>query len=105
MLLFLDRQSKREFAPLLKLAEVSSVYSVAPKMSTNTTIPQDYAYFEFILHGVITNTVAFVGLLGNLVCILVLRRPQMRHSSTNVILATLATFDAVLIVTSVLMLG
>ena len=103
MLLFLDRQSKREFAPLLKLAEVSSVYSVAPKMSTNTTI--DYAYFEFILHGVITNTVAFVGLLGNLVCILVLRRPQMRHSSTNVILAALATFDAVLIVTSVLMLG
>ena len=62
-------------------------------------------YFDFILHGLITNAVAFVGLVGNLVCIGVLRRPQMRHNSTNLILATLATFDAVLIVTSVLMLG
>lgn len=65
----------------------------------------EYALFEFILHGIITNMVALVGLLGNCVCIAVLRRPQMRHNSTNVILATLATFDAILIVTSVLMLG
>ena len=40
-----------------------------------------------------------------LVCIVVLRRPQMRHNSTNVFLLALATFDAVLIVTSVLMKG
>lgn len=73
--------------------------------SQNAVGNHEYDLFEFILHGIMTNLVAIVGLLGNCVCIAVLRRPQMRHNSTNVILATLATFDAILIVTSVLMLG
>ena len=60
-------------------------------------------YFEFILHGIITNLVALVRLIGNIVCIGVLRRPSMRHNSTNVILATLASFDVFVIITSVLM--
>ena len=71
---------------------------------TTTSIEVDN-FVEFILHGVITNAVSFVGFIGNLVCIVVLRRPQMRHNSTNVFLLALATFDAVLIVTSVLMKG
>lgn len=66
-------------------------------------IEQRNDYFEFILHGLITNLVALVGLLGNILCIAVLRRPSMRHNSTNVILATLATFDVFVIITSVLM--
>ena len=64
----------------------------------------DDHFFEFVLHGIITNTVALIGLVGNVICIAVLRRPAMRHNSTNVILAALATFDVVLIMTSVLML-
>ena len=46
-----------------------------------------------------------IGLCGNLVCIIILRRPKMRRNSTNVILATLATFDFLLIISSILMLG
>ncbi len=65
---------------------------------------RQYIFFEFILHGIITNVVGVIGLVGNLVCVAVLRRPQMRRNSTNVILAALATFDAIVIVTSMLML-
>jgi hypothetical protein len=74
--------------------------------NNNATMSREeqYVYFEFILHGIITNVVGVVGLIGNLVCIGVLRRPQMRRNSTNVILAALATFDAILIITSMLML-
>ena len=65
----------------------------------------EFIFFTFILHGIITNTVGFIGLIGNIICILVLRRPQMRGNSTNVILSALSAFDAFLIVTSMLMLG
>lgn len=60
--------------------------------------------FEFVLHGVFLNIVGVVGLVGNLLCVAVLTRPQMR-SSTNMILCALATFDLVVIATSMLMLG
>ena len=73
--------------------------------STHVAEHEDRTFlFEFILHGVITNVVGIIGLIGNLVCIAVLRRPQMRRNSTNVILVALATFDAIVIVTSMLML-
>jgi len=65
----------------------------------------EFILFAFILHGIITNTVGFIGLIGNIICIMVLRRPQMKGNSTNVILSALAAFDAFLIVTSMLMLG
>lgn len=64
-----------------------------------------FILFSFILHGIITNTVGFIGLVGNIICIIVLRRPQMRGNSTNIILSALSAFDACLIVTSMLMLG
>ena len=63
------------------------------------TAEDDCIYFEFILHGIITNVVGIIGLIGNLMCIAVLRRPQMKRNSTNVILVALSTFDAVVIVT------
>ena len=59
--------------------------------------------FEFILHGIILNIIGIIGLIGNGICIAILSRPQMK-SSTNLILCALASFDAVLIVTSMLML-
>ena len=65
----------------------------------------EFILFAFILHGIITNTVGLIGLIGNIICIKVLRRPQMRGNSTNVILSALSAFDAFLIVTSILMLG
>ena len=63
------------------------------------TAKDDCIYFEFILLGIITNVVGIIGLIGNLMCIAVLRRPQMKRNSTNVILVALSTFDAVVIVT------
>ena len=63
------------------------------------------AIFAFILHGIITNTVGLIGLIGNIICIMVLRRPQMRGNCTNVILTALAAFDAFLLITSILMFG
>ena len=59
--------------------------------------------FEFVLHGVFLNLIGVVGLIGNGLCIAVLTRPQMRNS-TNLILTALATFDSVVIATSMLML-
>ena len=59
--------------------------------------------FEFVLHGVFLNLIGVVGLVGNGLCIAVLTRPQMRNS-TNLILTALATFDSVVIATSMLML-
>ena len=41
---------------------------------------------------------------GNLISVIVLSRPQMK-SSINVILIGLASFDTVLIITSILMFG
>ena len=74
------------------------------KMSSGSAEEDHRTFFEFVLHGIITNSVAAIGFFGNIICIAVLRRPAMRHNSTNVILAALATFDVVLIMTSVLML-
>ena len=74
-------------------------------VGTYTENDPEFIFFTFILHGIITNTVGFIGLIGNIICILVLGRPQMRGNSTNVILTALSAFDAFLIVTSMLMLG
>ena len=75
------------------------------KAATSDENDPEFILFAFILHGIITNTVGLIGLIGNIICIKVLRRPQMKGNSTNVILSALAAFDAFLIVTSILMLG
>ena len=59
--------------------------------------------FEFVLHGVFLNLIGLVGLVGNGLCIAILSRKQMRNS-TNLILCALASFDTVVIITSMLML-
>ena len=47
--------------------------------------------------------IGLVGLAGNVVCIAILSRPQMR-SSINLILCALSCFDIVVISTSMMML-
>ena len=64
---------------------------------------QGKVVFEFVLHGVFLNLIGVIGLVGNGICVAILSRPQMK-SSTNAILCALASFDLVVIVTSMLML-
>ena len=54
--------------------------------------------FEFVFHGVLLNCVGILGLVGNLLSIFILSRPQMK-GSTNCILIGLATYDSILIIT------
>jgi hypothetical protein len=60
--------------------------------------------FEFVVPGVLLNTIGLLGLVGNIIAVVVLSRPQMK-SSINVILIGLASADSILIVTSILMFG
>ena len=54
--------------------------------------------FEFVFHGVLLNCVGMLGLVGNLISIFILSRPQMK-GSTNCIIIGLATYDSILIIT------
>ena len=55
-------------------------------------------HFEFVFHGVLLNCIGLLGLVGNLISIFILSRPQMK-GSTNCILIGLATYDIILITT------
>ena len=56
--------------------------------------------FEFVVHGILINSVGVLGLLGNVVSIVVLSRPQMK-SSINTLLIGLVGCDSLLIITSI----
>ena len=58
--------------------------------------------FEFVVHGILINSVGVLGLLGNVVSIVVLSRPQMK-SSINTLLIGLVGCDSLLIITSIFM--
>lgn len=60
--------------------------------------------FEFVTYGVLLNAVGALGILGNVISMIILSRPQMK-SSINYLLIGLARCDTVLIVTSVLLFG
>ena len=63
----------------------------------NLTCPADLDFvFEFFLPGILLNCVGALGLVGNLISIFILSRPQMK-GSTNCILIGLATYDIILI--------
>lgn len=62
------------------------------------------ALFRFIVNGVLLNVVGVLGILGNIISMVILSRPQMR-SSINYLLIGLARIDTVLIVTSILLFG
>jgi hypothetical protein len=60
--------------------------------------------FEFWSNGVLLNLVGVLGILGNILSMIILSRPQMR-SSINYLLIGLARCDTVLILTSILIFG
>ncbi|CAD7087539.1 unnamed protein product [Hermetia illucens] len=65
---------------------------------------QKLTEFEFWVSGVILNFVGLLGILGNILSMVILSRPQMR-SSINYLLIGLARCDTVLIITSMLLFG
>lgn len=64
----------------------------------------DTALYRFIVNGVLLNLVGILGILGNVISMIILSRPQMR-SSINYLLIGLARIDTVLIITSILLFG
>lgn len=64
----------------------------------------DFKLFEFWSNGVLLNLVGILGILGNVLSMIILSRPQMR-SSINYLLIGLARCDTVLIVMSILLFG
>lgn len=64
----------------------------------------DQKLFEFWSNGILLNVVGVLGILGNILSMIILSRPQMR-SSINYLLIGLARCDTVLILTSILLFG
>ncbi|XP_068081537.1 FMRFamide receptor [Anabrus simplex] len=60
--------------------------------------------FEFVTNGVLLNVIGIFGILGNIISMIILSRPQMK-SSINYLLIWLARCDTVLIITSILLFG
>jgi hypothetical protein len=60
--------------------------------------------YEFWSNGILLNLVGFLGVLGNILSMIILSRPQMR-SSINYLLIGLARCDTILILTSMLLFG
>ncbi|XP_022178946.1 FMRFamide receptor [Myzus persicae] len=76
-----------------------------PVFEGDGTDEDDYnLLFEFITYGVLLNVIGVFGILGNVISMVILSRPQMK-SSINYLLIGLARCDTVLIVTSVLLFG
>lgn len=72
------------------------------------TCPEEFSpnenAFDFWLSGLVLNVVGVIGILGNILSMVILSRPQMR-SSINYLLIGLARCDTVLIITSMLLFG
>ncbi|XP_055607472.1 FMRFamide receptor-like [Uranotaenia lowii] len=64
----------------------------------------DTTVFEFWIGGVVMNIIALLGILGNILSMVILSRPQMR-SSINYLLIGLARCDTIVILTSMLLFG
>lgn len=61
-------------------------------------------FYRFITNGILLNVIGFFGILGNIISMIILSRPQMR-SSINYLLIGLARIDIGLIITSILLFG
>nr|CAH7745088.1 unnamed protein product [Callosobruchus chinensis] len=61
-------------------------------------------FCRFVVCGLFINLIGLLGLIGNIISMVILSRPQMR-SSINYLLIGLARIDTVLIVTSILLFG
>ncbi|KAJ3664733.1 hypothetical protein Zmor_000279 [Zophobas morio] len=60
--------------------------------------------YRFFTNGLLLNIIGILGILGNIISMIILSRPQMR-SSINYLLIGLARIDTVLILTSILLFG
>lgn len=58
----------------------------------------DLIIFELVIPGIMLSLVGMLGLIGNLLAVFILSRPQMK-GSTNCILMGLASSDSILILT------
>lgn len=81
--------------------ENSDTYSDEPD---NILEDQDAVLFEFITNGILLNFVGVMGIVGNIISMIILSRPQMK-SSINYLLIGLARCDTVLIITSMFLFG
>lgn len=61
-------------------------------------------FYRFVTNGVLLNVIGLFGILGNVISMIILSRPQMR-SSINYLLIGLARIDIALILTSILLFG
>lgn len=66
--------------------------------------PTSVNLIQFWIGGIFLNIVGFIGILGNVLSMVILSRPQMR-SSINYLLIGLARCDTVLIITAILLFG
>ncbi|KAG5887004.1 hypothetical protein JTB14_003682 [Gonioctena quinquepunctata] len=66
--------------------------------------PEVVNFFRFVTNGLFINLIGMLGILGNIISMIILSRPQMR-SSINYLLIGLARIDTVLIITSMLLFG
>ncbi|CAH0559343.1 unnamed protein product [Brassicogethes aeneus] len=72
----------------------SCMYSVATHIK----------FYRFVTNGILLNFFGCLGILGNIISMIILSRPQMR-SSINCLLIGLARIDTLLIITSILLFG
>lgn len=60
--------------------------------------------YTFVMNAILLNSIGLLGILGNIISMIILSRPQMK-SSINYLLIGLARVDTVLIMTSILLFG
>lgn len=60
--------------------------------------------YRFLMNGILLSSIGLLGILGNIISMIILSRPQMK-SSINYLLIGLARVDTVLIITSILLFG
>ncbi|XP_030763747.1 FMRFamide receptor [Sitophilus oryzae] len=86
------------------LLEVFNYSNESYDYSCLATQTEQINFFRFVTNGIFLNFIGCFGILGNLISMIILSRPQMR-CSINYLLIGLARIDTVLIITSVLLFG
>ena len=86
-----------EMASITNLSDLVLIENTTQSNDTTDPAPKVDFIFEFLVPAVFLNGVGMLGLVGNLLSIFILSRPQMK-GSTNCILIGLATYDSILII-------
>jgi hypothetical protein len=92
----LDKSLKKVGQKLDKTMDYNNTTSFFDRNSSLPPPAEVDFIFEFLVPSVFLNGVGILGLVGNLLSIFILSRPQMK-GSTNCILIGLATYDSILI--------